>query len=309
MDALPIQETNDVEYKSCVPGVMHACGHDGHTSTLLGTAAVLARLREELPGSVRFIFQPAEETVDGAVRMCNEGAMEGVSAIAALHGWPGMAVGRIGVRSGAMMASSDTWDLTIKGKGAHAAYPHLSIDPIVIGAQIVAAFQTVSSREISPVEPVVVTVAQFHAGTAYNIIPGVAEIKGTCRCLSPELRKTMAQRLERIAAGICSAMGAEYEFKYKYGTPVTYNNPDITQLLSEIGAECLGIENVVNLEHPSMGAEDFACYLDYAPGAMFRLGVGVEMTALHTPTYNFADEAVPKGMEMFARFAAKFLAG
>ena len=309
MDALPIQETNDVEYKSCVPGVMHACGHDGHTSTLLGTAAVLARLREELPGSVRFIFQPAEETVDGAVRMCAEGVMEGVTAIAALHGWPGMAVGRIGVRSGAMMASSDTWDLTIKGKGAHAAYPHLSIDPIVIGAQIVAALQTVSSREISPVEPVVVTVAQFHAGTAYNIIPGIAEIKGTCRCLSPELRKTMAQRLERIAAGICSAMGAEYEFKYKYGTPVTYNNPDITQLLSEIGAECLGAENVVNLEHPSMGAEDFACYLDYAPGAMFRLGVGVEMTALHTPTYNFADGAVPKGMEMFARFAMRVLQG
>ena len=307
MDALPILEQADLPYKSCKPGVMHACGHDGHTATLLGTAATLVQLRDQIPGRVQFVFQPAEETVGGATEMCAEGVMDGIDAIVALHGWPGMAVGQIGVRPGPMMASADTFDITIKGRGAHAAMPHIGIDPIVTGAQIIMALQTLASREVSPVEPVVVTVGQFHAGTAYNIIPGTAEIKGTVRCLSRELRQEMKERVERIVAGICQAMRAEYTFGYRFGTPVTINDVGINALVSEVGGEVLGRENVVLLEAPSMGAEDFAVYLEHAPGAMFRLGVGENVTPLHTPTYDFADEAVPVGIRLFTNIVLRYL--
>lgn len=233
--------------------------------------------------------------------------MDGVGAIVALHGWPGMAVGRIGVRPGPMMASSDTFELLIRGKGAHAAMPHVGVDPIVVGAQIVMALQTVASREIAPTEPVVVTVGQFHAGTAHNIIPFTAQLRGTVRCLTRTMRESMPERIERIIAGICAASRAEYTFQYRQGTPVTVNDAGIIDLLSEVGAETLGAANVVPLEAPSMGAEDFAVYLSYAPGAMFRLGVGENVTPLHTPTYNFSDAAMVHGMELFTRAALRYL--
>lgn len=307
MDALPIQEESDLPYKSCNPGVMHACGHDGHTATLLGTAAALTRLRDRIPGKVRFVFQPAEETVGGAERMCADGALDGVEAIVALHGWPGLEVGRIAVRSGPMMASSDTFDITVRGKGGHAAMPHASVDPIVVAAQIVLAFQTLVSREVSPTDSVVVTVAQIQAGTAYNIIPDVAEIKGTVRCLSRALRDSMPERLERIVAGICAAMRAEYTFHYAPGTGVTVNDAAINALVEEVGRETLGESAVVRLEAPSMGAEDFGVFLTHVPGAMFRLGVGADSPNIHTPTYNFADAAVPHGIELFTRLALRYL--
>ena len=309
MDALPIHEANDVPYKSRVHGVMHACGHDGHTAVLLGAAQVFAENRNKLRGTVRLIFQPAEEVAGGAVRMCKDGAMEGVAAIAALHGWPGMAIGQIGTRSGPMMASSDNFDLTIRGKGAHAAMPHLSVDPIVPAAQIVLALQTIASREMNPADPVVITVGQIHAGTAYNIIPDEAVIRGTVRCLTNELRQTMAARIERIAGGIAEAHRAESELHYHYGTAVTYNDAKMNALVAETGAAVLGAANVHDLPHPSMGAEDFAAYGDYAPAAMFRLGVGENVTALHTPTYNFADESIPYGISLFTEIALNFLNG
>ncbi|HLV81078.1 MAG TPA: M20 family metallopeptidase, partial [Chthonomonadaceae bacterium] len=287
-------------------GVMHACGHDGHTATLLGTAATLARLRDQLHGTVRFLFQPAEETVGGARRMVEAGALEGVEAVVALHGWPGMDVGRIGIKAGPMMASSDTFDITLQGRGAHAAMPHISIDPIVTGAQLVLALQTLASREISPVEPVVVTVAQFHAGTGHNIIGGTAMLQGTVRCLSDTLRASMPERLERLTAGICQAARAEYTFRYTEGTPVTVNDAGINALIGEVGAEALGAANVVTLESPSMGAEDFGVMLQHTPGAMFRLGVGAGSPPLHTPRYNFPDAALPVGIELFTRLALRY---
>ena len=308
MDALPIHELNDrLPYKSRVPGVMHACGHDGHTAVLLGAARFFTENRGQIRGTVRLIFQPAEEVAGGAVRMCNEGAMDGVAAIAALHGWPGMAVGQIGVRPGPMMASSDNFDLTIRGKGAHAAMPHISVDPIIPAAQIILALQTIASREINPADPVVVTVGQIHAGTAYNIIPDEAVIRGTVRCLTNELRQTMAARIERIAAGIAEAHRASSTLNYHYSTAVTYNDAGMNALVAEAGVEVLGAANVINLPHPSMGAEDFAAYGDYAPAAMFRLGVGENVTALHTPTYNFADESIAHGISLFTAIALKYL--
>ncbi len=308
MDALPIQETSGLEYASCRAGVMHACGHDGHTATLLGAAQVLAELREHLPGPVKFIFQPAEETVGGADGMIAAGVLEGVAAIAALHGWPNLEIGQIGYRPGPMMASADTFDLRVKGKGGHAAYPHTTVDPIVVAAQIVGAWQTLSSREVSPLNSVVVTVTQFHAGTAYNVIPGVAELKGTVRTLSNAVRDEMPAKMERIAAGICAAFRADYEFSTSFGPPVVENDPALTALVEAVGADVLAPGGVAYLETPTMGAEDFAYYLRHVPGVMFRLGVGTDVTALHTPTYNFSDGALKHGMTMLANLALRYSA-
>lgn len=307
MDALPIQEEADRAYQSCVPGVMHACGHDGHTATLLGTAQVLSQMRENLRGSVKFLFQPAEETVGGAVNMVADGALNGVDAIIALHGWPNLEVGQIGVRPGPMMASADTFDIIVRGRGGHAAYPHVTVDPIAIAAQIVGALQTIASREINPADSIVVTVAQFHAGTAYNIIPDTATLKGTVRCLSNAVRAEMPERLERIASGLCAAHRATCEVTYRHGTPVTVNDAAVNQLIADVGADVLGASNVIPLAVPSMGAEDFGVYCLHVPGAMFRLGVGTDVSPLHTPTYNFTDAAVPVGMRMFAHAALTYL--
>lgn len=305
MDALPIQETSGLPYASCNSGVMHACGHDGHTATLLGAAQVLSKLRDHLPGPAKVIFQPAEETVGGAEAMVAAGVLDGVESIVALHGWPSLEIGQIGTRPGPMMASADQFDLTVRGQGGHAAYPHTTVDPIVIGSQIVQALQSLVSREVSPLDSVVLTVTQFHAGTAYNVIPGEAHLKGTVRTLSNSIRAEMPARMERITAGLCAAGRAEYEFTYAHGTPVVVNDARVTALIDSVGRDLLGPENVVFLETPTMGAEDFAFYLEHIPGAMFRLGVGTDVNALHTPTYNFSDDALPCGIAMLAHLALR----
>ncbi len=295
MDALPILEQNTFDYCSQNKGVMHACGHDGHTTVLLGAAKALQSLNGDFAGTVRMIFQPAEETVGGAARMCAEGAMEGVDAVLALHGWPGIELGAIGIRRGAMMASADTFDITVKGKGSHAAYPHQSFDPIMVGAQIVTALQSIISREINPADPAVVSVTKFHAGTAYNVIPGHAEIAGTIRTLSPDLRKEIPNRIRSIAEGICAAHRAECEFRYHMGTGPVYNDPNFTDLVEDVARETFGDKAVYEVPYASMGAEDFAAYLEYAPGMMFRLGLG-DVSPIHTPTFNFDDRALPIGV-------------
>lgn len=310
MDALPIQEERETEYKSTVPGVMHACGHDGHTANLMGAALVLNALKDDLPpGRIKLVFQPAEETVRGADVMVASGVVDDVDAIVMLHGWPVLDPGVIGVRNGPVMASSDQFLLTISGKGGHGAYPHDTIDPVYIGAQIVSNLQSIVSREISPVQPAVISVTQFFAGTpaATNIIPGVAKLGATVRALSPEVRKTLPERIERVIAGICTAHRATYEYTYSHGTPVTVNDTVVTDLIREVGRDVLGPENVVELPEPTMGAEDFAYYLEKVPGAMFRLGTGCPYL-LHTPKYDFGDTPLESGISVMVETARRFLA-
>jgi amidohydrolase len=306
MDALPIEEENDVAYKSTVPGVMHACGHDGHTANLMGAAMVLYALRDALPGRVRLIFQPAEETVRGADALVAAGAIDGVDAIVMLHGWPNVPVGQIGVRSGPVMASSDGFRLEISGRGGHGAYPHNTVDPIVAGAEIVGALQTVVSREVTPTAPAVVSVTTFHAGTARNVIPGKAELSGTVRALDPALREQMPGIIERIIAGVCAALRAEYAFQYTWGTPVTVNDPAITDLVRAVGRDLLGPEHVIELSEPTMGAEDFAYYLQKIPGAMFRLGTGCPHL-LHTPRYDYGDAPLESGIALMVETPRRYL--
>lgn len=306
MDALPIYEENDVAYKSTIPGAMHACGHDGHTANLLGVALVLNGLRDQLAGSVRFIFQPAEETVRGADALIEAGAIEGVDAMVALHGWPNLEIGQIGLRSGPFMASSDHFQIEIRGRGGHAAYPHDTVDPILVGAQVVQALQTVVAREITPTTPAVVSVTQFHAGTAKNIIPGTATLGGTIRALDPTLRQQMPALLERIIGGVCSALRAEYAFDYGLGTPVTVNDAAMTDLVRAVGRDLLGAENVIELAEPTMGAEDFAYYCERVPGVLFRLGTGCPYL-LHTPRYDFGDAPLETGIALMVETACRFL--
>ena len=305
MDALPIQEENDLPYRSVNPGVMHACGHDGHTAMLVGAAAILTDLHRELPVGVRLIFQPAEEDVGGARRMCDAGVMSGVTAIAALHGWVELPLGSIGIGTGAVMAAADMLDVTVRGRGAHAASPHLSVDPIVTAARIVEALQTAVSRESDPLDNVVITVAQFHAGTAYNIIPDCARLAGTVRTLRPSTRERMEPTVRRIAEGICASAGAQCDVAYQYGAPAVINGPKAAALIREAAIEAVGAENVVEPVTPSMGAEDFAYYLRHAPGAMFRLGLG-DGPPGHTSRFDFDDRALPVGVEMFCRICFAF---
>ena len=306
MDALPILEENDVPYKSENPGVMHACGHDGHTAGLLGAAMALWELRSEFKGTVKLLFQPSEETVSGAESIIAGGGLDGVDAILMIHGWPDLPAGVVGVRNGPAMASSDSWALKIHGKGGHAAYPHKTVDPIWVGTQVVGALQGLVSREINPVSPAVLSVTTFHAGTARNVIAELAELSGTVRTFDPALRNGMEENLRRVIGGVCAAHRATFELDYHYGTPPVNNDAGISDLIRSVAAEFLGEENFVELAEPTMGAEDFAFYLERVPGAMCRLGTGCKYL-LHTPKYDFGDAPLPAGVTVLTGTALRFL--
>jgi amidohydrolase len=314
MDCLPIQEETGLPYASKVPGKMHACGHDGHTSCLVGAAMVLSKMADELPGKVKFIWQPAEEGGAGAKLMCEEGVLESprVDAIFALHGWPYLDLGTVGVKSGPAMASTNPWAMTIHGAGAHAAYPHKGVDPIVVGAHVVTAVQAIAARFVDPLDSVVVTVAQFHAGTANNIIPATAELSGTIRTLNPATRTKVTAMLDQIAKQTAAAFGARAEVRIQDGYPVCVNDAGAARHVEETARETLGAEKVASGVNASMGGEDFAYYCQQVPGAFWRLGVrrgdAAKQPTLHQSTYDFADEALPLGIRMHCEIARRYLA-
>ena len=312
MDALPIQEASEVPYRSQTPGVMHACGHDGHTAILLGTARVLAAQRERLPGVVKFVFQPAEEGGAGADRMIAAGALEGpaVDAAFGLHLWNHGPIGAIGVREGPMMACSDAFDLTVKGQGGHAAAPHRAIDPVVIAAHLIVALQTLVSRETDPLQSAVVTVGRVQGGDVRNVIPDQVLLQGTVRTFDAGLRQALPQRLERIARGVTEAFGGQYDLSYRLGYPCLVNDAAMAEVVRAAACPIVGEEHVV-VAPPVMGAEDMSYFLQRVPGCFFRVGSANAERGLtrphHNPCFDFDEAALPIGVEVLAGAARRFL--
>lgn len=285
-DALPIQDEKDVPYRSTVDGVMHACGHDAHTSTLLYVAKVLAEHKEELAGTVVLIHQFAEEiTPGGAISMIEDGCLDGVDAIFGTHLWSPMPVGTIGYNAGPFMAAADRFELEIIGKGGHGASPHETIDPIAIGTSIVQQLQQIISRRIDPLKPAVLTVASFHAGSAFNVIPSTASITGTVRTFDADVQDETIIQMEKIISSACENAGATYEFNYTKGYPAVINHPEETTLLVQSATKVVGSEQTIHIS-PSMGAEDFAYYLHKVPGTYFFTGAGNEEKGITYPHHH-----------------------
>lgn len=314
LDALPLEEENDVPYKSIHSGVMHACGHDAHAAILLGVAEILSSMRDELCGTVRFLFQPAEEAgmYSGAPRMIEEGALDGVEAIGGLHVWALLESGKLGYRIGSVMASADVWDLKIQGKGGPGALPHQAVDPTVAAATVVSTLQTVVSREIDPQETVVLSIGKLEAGTVANIIPDTARVVGNVRTTNPEIRARMQDIMKRVADGICAAMRCTANLVYTPIYPVTMNDPVTTKLMRSVAVDVFGAENIVELP-VVMESEDFSYYGEKVPAAYVFLGIADEAKGTdnkhHSPKFNVDEEPLPKGAALLAGFAAKFTAG
>ncbi len=295
-DALPIQDEKDVPYKSQVPGVMHACGHDGHTATLLAVATVLQENRKQLKGTVVLIHQFAEELAPGGAKpMIEAGCLDGVDAIFGTHLSSSFPVGDIGYRSGPLMAASDKFTIELQGKGGHGAAPQETIDPIAVGAVLITNLQQIVSRRINPLKPAVVTVGSFHAGEAFNVIADTATIQGTVRTYDPDVQDTIIAELERVIKGTCEAAGATYRFDYAKGYPALINHPAETALLVEAARQTVDEANLYEIE-PMMGGEDFAYYLQHVPGTFFYTGARNEELGAsyphHHPRFDIDERAM-----------------
>jgi len=313
MDCLRIHENNDVEYRSVYPELMHACGHDAHLTWLIGAAIILSGLKDELHGTVKFLFQPAEEKEGGAEMTIHSGVLENpkVDAVIGAHTWPGIESGKIGVRPGALMAASDNFRITILGRGGHGAQPNKCIDPIAVACEVYMAFQTIISRSLDPLEPAVLTVGKFNAGTAHNIIPDNAYLEGTIRTLSYETRERIPGIMEGILKGITEANGANYEFDFiPYHAPVI-NDPEITSIATLAAAKIIGAKNVQLVDKPTMIGEDFSSFEERVPGTYIFVGNRNESKGtvhpLHSPEFDVDEEIIHKTAAIFSEIAVLYL--
>ncbi len=312
MDALPVTEATDAAYKSTNIGVMHACGHDGHMAMLLGAAKILSQMKSEIMGTVRFIFQPAEEIGEGALKILDEGIMEGVHAILSIHLWPDLTTGKVSLDPGPRMASGDKLKITVRGKSGHGSMPHQGIDAITVAGAILSNLQSINSREVNPLEPVVVTIGKFHGGSRWNVICDEVVMEGTTRAFNPEVRNKLEAMIARIVKNTAATFRAEAELEYTYITPATINDPVISQIARKALTKIYGDE--ILIEAPKvMPGEDFAHLCGVAPGVIAFLGTGnkeKETTyPLHHEKFNIDEDALVIGTSLHAQFALNFLAG
>ena len=308
MDALNVNEKNAVSYRSRNKGIMHACGHDGHMSMVIGAAMVLSKFRKQLSGNVKFIFQPAEENMGGADVMIRDGVLENphVDAIFGLHLWPYINFGSIGIRSGAMMASMDNFSIIIKGKGGHGAMPHTAVDPLIAANSVFQSLQTIKARNIDALDPFVISICSIRGGTSYNIIPDEVEMKGTFRTLNDKTRNKVKKRMTEIVEGIAKSFGTKYTLHFEKGYPVTTNNPYLVDLVVS-SAKKLDVR--VTQPNLSMVSEDFSFYQKEIPGVYFWLGVKRDKNpiALHNGNFNFDEDILPVGTSLLAECALGYL--
>jgi amidohydrolase len=312
MDALPIHELNEIDYRSTIDGKMHACGHDGHTSILLAVADILSKRRADLTGNVQFVFQPAEEVIGGAEPMVKEGALTGVDNIIGLHLFSNYPLGRVGVRSGPTFASADKFVLKVRGKGGHAAMPETTVDPIVIAAHIVTALQTLISRETSPFSPAVITIGKIESGTAFNIIPEIANLEGTMRAYSDSHRQKLLRRITELAEGIATAMGATCETSFFDGCPPCVNDPAMTETVQRAAEATVGTKAVdTGEEVMTTGSDDMAFFLDTVPGCYFIVGANNPSKDAkyphHHPHFNVDEDSMPIAAEVLLRATLDYL--
>jgi amidohydrolase len=312
MDALPLEEANQVSYRSKVKGKMHACGHDAHVTILLGVARLFSSMRNQVQGNIKWIFQPAEEGGGGGRVLTEEGVLENpkVDAIFGAHLFPDLKIGRVGIHEKEGLAATDRFVIKMIGRGAHGAYPHLSKDPILAAGHLITQIHSIVSRNINPLDSAVITIGKVSGGTAFNIIPDETEILGTVRSLSQKVREELKSRMEQVTQGVAKSFGVDYDFDFQYGYPALINDPEMSRLVAAACAKGIGKENV-DFIRPSMGGEDFAYYLEKVPGSFFRLGCRNEAKGIvnpfHSSRFNIDEDVLPFGVEMFARIIDEYL--
>lgn len=313
IDALPLYDRRDASYASKVPGVAHGCGHDAHTAILLGTAMVLSRVRDDIPGQVKLIFQPAEETTSGASLMVSEGVLKNpdVECILALHCYPNLRAGEVGIKQGVTMAASDSFDIIIHGKGGHAARPHETVDAVLVAANVINSLHQIVSRRIDPLKPAVITLGVVRGGTARNVIADRVVIQGTMRCLDEGVRGKLMDSIREVLDGTTGSMGARYDLTFPERTPAVINDEKVTSLVTKAVTEILGAGAVRPVDEPTMGAEDFAFYLNQVPGCFVRLGTGGEgeetRYPLHSGYFDIDEGAITKGIAILSWAAIRLL--